>query len=149
MHFPTASSRAVRTTPFPRTRSDFVRNRVLSAPFFWRMSAFCTVFVHQFCVFIQSTPPVRTEFPLHSVQNIRKSTRHFLFVHRPKALYFLTHGGSKKAPLGLKGSWRVAPEGIRMLQISKRSEPCSISPPSFADANATSPYRAGHDKGRL
>ena len=54
-----------------------------------------------------------------------------------------------KAPLGHKGSWPEGPEGIRTLQISEHSEIRSKSPPSFADANATSPYRAGHDKGRL
>ena len=36
-----------------------------------------------------------------------------------------------------------------MPQISEHSETRNISPPSFANANATSPYRAGHDKGRL
>ena len=36
-----------------------------------------------------------------------------------------------------------------MLHITEHSEICNKSPPSFADANAISPYRAGRGKGRL
>ena len=38
---------------------------------------------------------------------------------------------------------------MRALHITEHSEICNKSPPSFADANATSPYRAGRGKGRL
>ena len=34
-------------------------------------------------------------------------------------------------------------------QIQEHPEICRLSPPSFADANATSPCRAGRGKGRL
>ena len=38
---------------------------------------------------------------------------------------------------------------MRALHITGHSEICNESPPSFADANATSPYRAERGKGRL
>ena len=38
---------------------------------------------------------------------------------------------------------------MRTSQIQEHSEICRLSPPSFADANATSPYHAGRGKGRL
>jgi hypothetical protein len=44
---------------------------------FEQKSAFFTVFTAYFCAFIQSSSPVRTEFPLHSVQNSRKSACYF------------------------------------------------------------------------
>ena len=81
---------------------------------FKQKSAFFTVFTACFCAFIQSSSPVRTEFPLYSVQNSRKSARHFLSMQCPKALYFFT------------------PEGVRTRQISEHSELCYKSPPSFA-----------------
>ena len=52
-----------------------------------------------------------------------------------------------KAPLGHKGSWPEGPEGIRTLQISEHSEIRSKSPPSFADANATSALPRGARQG--
>ena len=74
---------------------------------FEQKSAFFTVFAACFCAFIQSSSPVRTEFPLYSVQNSRKSARHFLFVHRPKALHFSMRRRSKKgSPLRAKRSLR-------------------------------------------
>jgi hypothetical protein len=42
---------------------------------------------------------VRTEFSLYSVQNSRKSARHFLSMHRTKALHFSMRRRNKKAPL--------------------------------------------------
>ena len=38
---------------------------------------------------------------------------------------------------------------MRTSQIQEHPEICRLSPPSFADANATSPYHAGRGKGRL
>jgi len=38
---------------------------------------------------------------------------------------------------------------MRALHITGHSEICNESPPSFADPNATSPYRAERGKGRL
>ena len=38
---------------------------------------------------------------------------------------------------------------MRALHITGHSEICNKSPPSFADPNATSPYRAERGKGRL
>jgi hypothetical protein len=66
---------------------------------FEQKSAFFTVFTACFCAFIQSSSPVRTEFPLYSVQNSRKSARHFLSMHRTKALHFSMRRRNKKAPL--------------------------------------------------
>ena len=51
---------------------------------FEQKSAFFTVFTACFCAFIQSSSPVRTEFPLHSVQISRKPALHFLAVQCPK-----------------------------------------------------------------
>ena len=102
--------------------------------FFEQKSAFFTVFTACFCAFIQSSSPVRTEFPLYSVQNSRKSARHFLFVHHAKAPHFSMCIGCKSPPLNKGGPPAKLAEGIPQCsqQNTEYSDACSGRIPSGA-----------------
>lgn len=67
VHFPTAPGPHPAPYLFPARVPISSKNGDLSVSFL--KSAFCTVFTACFCAFIQPSSPVRTEFPLHSVQN--------------------------------------------------------------------------------
>lgn len=69
---------------------------------FEQKSAFFTVFTACFCAFIQSSSPVRTEFPLYSVQNSRKSACHFYLCTTLKPCIFPCAGVAKRLPFARK-----------------------------------------------
>ena len=73
---------------------------------FEQKSAFFTVFTACFCAFIQSSSPVRTEFPLHSVQNSRKSACYFYLCTTLKPRIFHAQAQQKGSPLRAKRSLR-------------------------------------------
>ena len=69
---------------------------------FEQKSAFFTVFTACFCAFIQSSSPVRTEFPLYSVQNSRKSACHFYLCTALKPCIFPCADVAKRLPFACK-----------------------------------------------
>ena len=77
--------------------------------FFEASSAFFTIIACRFCAFIQLYLTLRTEFSLHSIQNIRFFVRHFLF------LRFRSCAGQKEMQQSPAGS---AP--VRGLQFIRR-----------------------------
>lgn len=101
VHFPTAPG----PHPAPRLFPRAFRFRPKTAIFpclFEQKSAFFTVFTACFCAFIQSSSPVRTEFPLYSVQNSRKSACHFYLCTTLKPRIFPCAGATKGLPFACK-----------------------------------------------
>ena len=79
---------------------------------FEQKSAFFTVFTAYFCAFIQSSSPVRTEFPLHSVQNKTAENPPVIFYlcTALKPRIFPCADAAKRLPF--QGSW-PSPRGLR------------------------------------
>lgn len=100
---------AARIVSFSCLRSIFLRSSCIFFSFFEASSAFFTIIACRFCAFIQLYLTLRTEFSLHSIQNIRFFVRHFLF------LRFRSCAGQKEMQQSPAGS---AP--VRGLQFIRR-----------------------------